>query len=218
MNIELRALLDVDTAYLGNCKEQKEIFAFYLKSYSALLKLNALLIVSSLANDMILSTEASEEIEKDLLDLHEKNAIHIIQSLLPLMKLSSLDFLLKDLDLEKVNNELEELKTYSELQAAYLEDYLLDEWTRNVIEFKEKMGFLLNWDYPVLAELSCKNFLISREESRGVEHKLASLKELMLVFKERQRTVSLSPLAFYDEAHGSLMCHHHCYRVLPWSH
>ena len=205
MNIELKALLNIDTAYLADCKDKKKIFAFYLESYSVLLRLHALLIVSSLANDMILSADAAESIEKYLLDLNDKNAINIIQTLLPLMKLSSLDFLLKDLDLDKVKNELDKLKTYSEPQAAYLEDYLLDEWTRNVIELKEKMGFLLNWDYPVLAELSYKNFIILREELKGVEHKLASLKEVLLVFKDKQKTVSLSPLVFFDEAHGSLM-------------
>ena len=205
MDIELKELLNIAPQELADCKDKKEVFAFYLKSYASMLKINALLLMNSLANDLILSADAGESIEKYLIDLNEKNAINIIQSLLPLVKISSFDFLVKDMDLDKVKNELNKLKTYGEPQAAYLEECLLDEWMKNVIELKDKLGFLLNWDYPLKVELSYKNFLVFHEEQKSTESTLANLKEVVLVFKDRQKSISLSPLLFYDEAHSSLM-------------
>ncbi len=198
MNIKIKEVLNINPKEIENCKDKKILLEAYLNFYSKMLKFNALLILSSLVNDFILSSEVAESIEKNLSGLDSKNSINIIQNILPLVRLSSIDFLFEGNDLEKAKIELTKLKAYFEPQILYCDDFILSEIIKEIQQLKYSLGIILDWDYSIFINLRERNFINKQNNDFNI-------KEILIFYKERQKNITLSPLILYDEKEVSLL-------------
>lgn len=192
---------DIKKPYGSN----KEIIDNYVKIYSRLAKFYAILMLSVESQDILLSSELGDKIEKYLLELSDKNAINIIQSILPTIKLSNIDFLFKDFDVDKTISNLEKLKTYIEPQIVYFEEYLLDELRKDIMDLAKKLDLFFNIELDFQLEFGYKNFLIGKDETRNESNKLSNIKEVLVNLNGKSKVVSLSPLIYYDEDNSAIL-------------
>jgi len=215
MAVDLYKLLEINIRDLKIERYNKEAITSYIEMYAKLAKFHAILVLAVQSQDILLSSEMGDKFEKYLLELTYKNAINIIQTILPSIKLSNIDFLYKNCDLEKVNADLEKLKVYIEPQIVYFEEYLLEELIKNVKElfndlkdfFHTGLGFQIDFGY--------RNFLIYKEEIKDFSSKLDSIREVLVNINNKSKSILLSPLVYYDEENSSLLLYNGIVGALP---